>query len=289
MTFCAQLTDRALLRISGKDCLDFLHTLVTCDVRALGEGQTTYGALLTPQGKILFDFHLKREASGFLLDCHKDARADLLTRFSFYKLRAEVSLEEDDSDIFVSWSANPEEEKPEKTMQADSRLGLLGARSYGRAQTDASQKPNASQEQWHRHRLALGVPEWGLDYVSNELFPHDAMMDQFERGGIDFEKGCYVGQEVVSRMEHRATARRRFAVISAKNLVPSFPPMGTELKSGDKKIGVMGSHMDETGLALLHLERAGAVRDRSGRMETNYGILEARPPSYANFGWRDDS
>lgn len=277
MVFCTKLTDRSLIMITGSDSFEFLQNLITCNLNELQQNEMTFGALLTPQGKVLFDFHVKRIKNNYLLDVSSQSRGDLIRHLDIYKLRSNVKIsEENELDIFATW--NPQEKA---TKAPDSRLSALGSRQYAR---DEEVESTAKLNDWHSFRISLGIPELNIDYGSQELFPHYAMMDQFETGGIDFTKGCYVGQEVVSRMEHRSTARQRFVIVKSET---GFPDKGTEIMSIEgKKIGIMGGHVEKNGLALLHLERMKkCISDETNTIETQQEALKCIFPSYVKFDW----
>ena len=259
MTKCAKLIDRDIISVRGEDHIEFLQNLITCNL----DDVNTYGALLTPQGKIIFDFYLKCEKTRVLIDVRKELKDELVKHLGFYKLRAKVEIEdENELNVFAIW----DEEK-------------LFERKY-----ENNLETNAELNEWHKWRISLGIPELGSDYKTKELFPHFAMMDQLENGGIDFDKGCYVGQEVVSRMQHRSNARQRFIIVQGEN---ELPDMGCELIGEDeKKIGTMGGHINDTGLALLYMERAGKLLDRESKtINTKQGIMKCTLPDYVNFGW----
>lgn len=268
MSKTALLDDRALLAVTGDVAKDFLQNLVTCDVEKLSIDQSTFGALLTPQGKILFEFLVTKTADGFLLDCRTDMRDDLLKRLMFYKLRAAVDLTKDERKVFASWG------DPNGT---DPRAAMLGIRSY----TDHADT-NASCSDWHHHRISNGIPELGVDFISSSVFPHEAMMDQFTDAGVDFTKGCYVGQEVVSRMQHRGTTRSRF--VQATGNAP-LPELGTEIVASEKTIGKMGSSQGSNGLALVRLDRAASARDVGATISCAEVELELQLPSFFNGDW----
>ena len=268
MSKTALLDDRSLISISGEAATDFLQNLITCDVENLTVDSATFGALLTPQGKILFEFLVSKSDNGFLLDCRDDMRSALLKRLMFYRLRAAVDIEADDRKIFVTWGSD---------SSRDPRHAGLGQRSYLKAV-----ETNASKQDWHTLRISCGVPELGVDFLTSSTFPHEAMMDQYESAGVDFTKGCYVGQEVVSRMQHRGTARSRFVHVTGQT---PLPVVGTEILSGEKTIGTMGSSYDKEGLALVRLDRAAAARDIGADITCKGVALELKLPLFFAGDW----
>jgi folate-binding protein YgfZ len=256
----AFLPDRGVVKVSGEDARNFLNGLVTTDVTDLKTGLGRFGALLTPQGKIIVDF-LITEASaghgdGFLFDCPRALAQTLTDKLSFYKLRAKVKVENltDSVGVIAAWDGEPAV-KPESGF-ADPREAALGWRILG---PEASKQGIADligadlvdSDAYEAHRIALGVPRGGLDFAYGDAFPHETNMDRLH--GVDFEKGCYVGQEVVSRMQHRGTARTR----TVKILIDGpRPETGLPVLAGDKTIGTMGSAEGEKGLALIRTDRA---------------------------------
>ena len=270
MKFCTKLTDRKCIKIIGGDATQFLQNIITCDI----EIPETFGALLTPQGKIIFEFYVKTEKNGYLIDVNAGMKDELVKHLGFYKLRAEVEIIEDDNiNVFVLWGENEN--------GTDPRIPQLGKRIYANnIDEEQNAELNAELEDWHKWRTSLGVPELNVDYKTKELFPHFAMMDQFKNGGVEFSKGCYVGQEVVARMQHKSNARQRFVIVEGEN---GLPKMNEEIISGKgKKIGVMGESYNNIGLALVYMERIYKILDKDTIMTQN-GILKCSLPKYVNF------
>ncbi len=240
----ASLPDRALIQLSGADAEHFLHNLVTTDIAALPPGEAWPGALLTPQGKILFDFLIWRDGDGFVLDTAVGQREALIKRLSMYKLRAAVEIVPlEPEGVTVAWGEDADE-----AGLVDHRFAVAGVRvtrKAGAGQTEASQGCDAL-------RVLAGIAESGSDFALQDAFPHDVLFDLI--GGVSFKKGCYVGQEVVSRMQHRGTARRRVVVVTAD---AALPATGTELTAGGKPIGTLGTVAGNRGLAIVRIDRAG--------------------------------
>jgi len=248
----AHLADRGVVQVSGEEAKSFLDGLLTCDLERVAPGQSRYGGLLTPQGKILFDFIVFAAADGdYLLDTAKAQAPDLARRLGFYKLRAKVAVADVSQThaVLAGWDAA---QKPDELALAadDPRLAGLGWRAIVPADEAARAEIDAAV--YHAHRIALGVPEGGKDFSFGDAFPHEALMDQLH--GIDFDKGCYVGQEVVSRMQHRGTARTR--IVPLVYLEGSPPAAGSEVTASGRTLGVSGSGAGARGLALLRLDRA---------------------------------
>jgi tRNA-modifying protein YgfZ len=232
-----RLPDRAVVGVQGSDSGHFLHNLLTADIEHLESGAASYAALLSPQGKILFDMMVLRTPEGFLIDCAASRAAGLVQRLGMYKLRAKVEVSlRDDLSVGVSPAEVP-------GSYRDPRSPDLGWRMIGTP-------PAEEAEGYGAARIALGLADSEADIGSGEFFPHEANLDQL--GGVSFKKGCYVGQEIVSRMEHRGTARNRVLPV---NLDGAAPPKGTEVRAGEKLVGTLLSSAGTAALALLRLDR----------------------------------
>ncbi len=255
----AFLPDRGVVKVSGEDARNFLNGLVTTDLTELKPGLARFGALLTPQGKITTDF-LTTEApsghgGGFLLDVPRALSQALADKLGFYKLRAKVAVENltESLGVLAAWDGEPAM-KPDLSF-ADPRHAGLGWRIL--VPEDLKQKVAdligadlVDATAYEAHRIASGVPRGGLDFTYGDAFPHETNMDRLH--GVDFDKGCYVGQEVVSRMQHRGTARTRTVKIILDG--PS-PEVGATILAGDKPVGTIGSTAGQNGLALIRTDR----------------------------------
>jgi folate-binding protein YgfZ len=256
----AFLPDRGVVKISGDGARDFLNGLVTTDVALLRPGLGRFGALLTPQGKIVTDFLITEAPSGhgggFLIDCPRALAQGLADKLGFYKLRAKVGIENlsDSLGVVAVWDGEPAM-KPDLAF-ADPRNAALGWRilvpeELAQKVADLIGAEMVDSTVYDAHRIAAGAPRGGLDFMYGDAFPHETNMDRLH--GVDFDKGCYVGQEVVSRMQHRGTARTRTIRIL---LDGPAPEPGAAVVAGDKSIGTMGSAAGGAGLALLRIDRA---------------------------------
>ncbi|MEZ5872516.1 MAG: folate-binding protein [Nitratireductor sp.] len=270
----AALSDRVLVRISGDDASHFLQGLVTCDVENLEPGQAAFGALLSPQGKVMFDFFVIGSIQGYLIDISASLEDDFMRRLTFYKLRAKVEIGPMDkrTSIHAAWGG--EVGDVDGICVTDPRLAAMGQRLYCR------KAPELEPGDYHEHRIALGMPQGGEDYVFGDCFPHEVLMDQF--GGVDFAKGCYVGQEVVSRMQHRGTARNRIIKVSAQAALPSF---NTDILAGGKPAGEMGSSRGKKGLAMLRLDRVARAVSAGGLITVGSLVIEPEIQEWARFTW----
>jgi folate-binding protein YgfZ len=255
----AFLPDRGVVKVSGEGARDFLNGLVTTDVTLLQPGLGRFGALLTPQGKIVADFLITEAATGhgggFLIDCPRALAQTLADKFGFYKLRAKVTVENlsEGLGVIAAWDGDLAT-KPDLAF-ADPRSAKLGWRIIASEElapkvADLMGADLVDSAEYEAHRIASGIPRGGLDFMYRDAFPHETNMDRLQ--GLDFEKGCYVGQEVVSRMQHRGTARTRTIRVIIEG--PS-PEPGTTILAGDKAVGTMGSTAGSNGLALVRTDR----------------------------------
>ena len=282
MSYChaALLQRRGVIRVAGVDARKYLQGLITNDIAKAQDGRAIHAGLLNPQGKVLFDFFVVAANGSYLLDVVKDKSGELTKRLSFYRLRAEVDIVDEPSlAISAAWGGEPHPCK-DAVVYPDPRLPELGFRLILRADTSAAELgcSPASEADYDTNRIRLGVPEGGLDYGFGEAFPHEALFDQLN--GVDFAKGCYVGQEVVSRMEHRGTARRRIVPIESE---ATLPLSGSSIEVGNMPIGTIGSVSGASGLALVRLDRAEEALAR-GIPLTAAGVkLRLRQPSFAKF------
>jgi folate-binding protein YgfZ len=256
----AFLPDRGVIKASGADARGFLNNLFTSELDGVKPGIGRFGALLTPQGKIVADFLVTEapmeDGGGFLIDCPGALAQSLADKLGFYKLRAKVSIENlsDRLGVLAVWDGEPAT-KPGPAF-ADPRDLRLGWRFL--VPSDLAQKAAGlvgaemtDVAAYDAHRIACGVPRGGIDFRYGDAFPHETNMDRLH--GVDFDKGCYIGQEVVSRMQHRGTARTRIVRLV---LDGARPEAGVEIRAGDKPVGTMGSSADGAGLALIRLDRA---------------------------------
>lgn len=263
-SFAAQeLAGRSLLRVEGIEARAFLQGLLTCDVDGMSPGGSCYGALLTPQGKILFDLFVYNGPDGLLIDCANSQKAELLKRLGFYKLRAKVTITTaDDLAIAVS----PE---PIQGGWPDPRFPAMGWRAV------VARGAMSAGTGYHRARITAGLADSDADLGSGEFFPHEANFDQI--GAVSFTKGCYIGQEVVSRMEHRGTARARIIPVTCEK---AAPPKGSDIRSGDKSIGTMLGSEGDAGLALIRLDR---LAEATEPLLSEGVSMTVQKPAYARY------
>jgi folate-binding protein YgfZ len=251
-THIARLTSRALIAVGGADWRGFLQGLLTQDVETLTPGEVRFGALLTPQGRLLYDLFIVGREEGCWLDCAAErGREALIQRLSIYRLRAKVTIAPDETLALAAWGDAPVGEG----WATDPRLAALGWRGYG-----AAAEPDATEGDYERHRLALGAPgpaDWGED----RAYPLEADFDLLN--GVDFRKGCFVGQETTSRMKRRGAIKSRMLPIAFDG---PPPPAGTEILAGTLRAGETLSGTDGRAMALVRLDRIeGAALTVDGR------------------------
>ncbi|MCZ7481687.1 folate-binding protein YgfZ [Rhizobium rhizogenes] len=261
----AFLADRRLIRVSGTGAEEFLNNLITADVENLGEDEARASALLTPQGKILFDFLIARDGTDYLIETGAAEQDALLRRLTMYKLRAPVDLKSEATEgVSVFWNENAPE------------AGIRDRR-FAKAGVDLFRLPGASSAgdaaAYEALRVEYGIAESGRDYALQDAFPHDVLMDVND--GVSFKKGCFVGQEVVSRMKHRGTARRRVVTVSAEG---PLPDSGTEITANGKPVGTLGTVCGSTALAIVRIDRiADALASGTPLLAENATVTVALP------------
>lgn len=229
--------DRKVFRISGADQIEFLQGLVSNDVKRLDNG-LVYAALLTPQGKYLADFFLVPGDEAVLLDIKQDIAAATMQRLAMYKLRAKVAIEPTDLKVTCGLGTPPE------GTYTDPRHPTLGWRAYG---TDTGTPPTID---WDALRVAACIPETGVELIPNQTFILEAGFERLH--GVDFRKGCYVGQEVTARMKHKIELRKGFATVS----VDGTAPIGTPITANEKAAGTLYTQSGGRGIAYLRFDRA---------------------------------
>jgi folate-binding protein YgfZ len=227
--------ERKVFRIAGDDRHEFLQGLVTNSVPK-EPGKLVYSALLTPQGKYLADFFLVEIGDALLLDASAEQAPGLLRRLMLYKLRSKVTIEETDTPVARGTGTPPDGALP------DPRHPDLGWRHYGGTGEDGTD--------WEALRVAHCIPETGIELVPEETFILEAGLDRLN--GVDFRKGCFVGQEIVARMKHKTELRKGLARVA----VDGAAPVGTEITAGGKSAGRLYTQSGGEGIAYLRFDRA---------------------------------
>ncbi len=285
----ALLPDRGVVKVAGDGARNFLHGLVTADILHLTPSVARFCALLTPQGKIIADFIVAEapaaDGGGFFLDTPRALGTKLVEKLNLYKLRAKVVIEDlsEILGVLAAWDGGGTTKYG--LCYADPRLPALGLRVMlpphltAAAIADFGATLVAAGE-YEAHRIALGVPRGGIDFGYGDAFPHEADMDQL--GGVDFAKGCYIGQEVVSRIEHRGIARTRAVPVRFDGAAPQA---GVAVKAGERQVGTMGSAAAGRGLALLRLDRVDDAIAQ-GEPLTGGGVpIRLVKPDWARFAF----
>lgn len=247
--FIARLDSRALIRVSGPDARPFLHNLLTQDVETLAPGDLRFGALLSAPGRLLFDLFLWGEGDAVVLDVAAAKRDVLMQRLTMYRLRAKVEITADERPVFACWPGVAD------GFLADPRTPLLGGRSLG-----GDHPTTADEADWHRHRLAVGVPETTWDAGDDKAYAIEADFDLLN--GIDFAKGCFVGQETTSRMKRRGTIKNRMMPLDFDGPPPA---PGAEVLNGERRAGEVLGGVDGSAMALLRLDRLDGDLTVDGR------------------------
>ncbi len=258
MTHVALLPSRALIRVAGADARAFLHNLLTQDVETLADGEVRFGAMLSPPGRLLFDLFLWGEAEGVVLDVAADRREALMQRLSMYKLRAQVEITALDQPVFASW--------PEVApgFVVDPRVAEMGGRAIG-----GDAVANATEDDFDAHRLSVGIPDPARDMAVDRTYPIEANFDLLN--GIDFQKGCFVGQETTSRMKRRGDIKKRMLPVTFDGPAPE---VGAEVLNGDLRAGEMMTGCGGAGTALLRLDRL------EGTLTVDDRVVRVRQPEF---------
>lgn len=271
---------RAILAITGEDRSQFLQGLITQDIHLLREARGLFAALLSPQGKILHDFFLLQHGDTILLDCDASQKDALLKRLTMYKLRAKVVV----ADVTDQWrvahrmrathaAVGHVSDKKTCLVMTDPRAAELGDRLYlTPAAEDA--KSTITLDEYHRHRMKLGVPDGTRDIVDDVAL--DAGYDAL--GAVSFTKGCFVGQEVTARMHYKNIARRGFYVIETDS--GTLPASGTPVKAGGIALGTLRGSLGGLGLAMLKFEETEAALASGGAMLVDNQSVSVHAPAW---------
>ena len=249
----APLASRAVIAVEGPDWRTFLQGLLTQDVESQPSGTLRFGGLLTPQGRLLYDLFILAQDTGCWLDVAASHREALIQRLTLYRLRAKVTISPSPMVVSALWNTDSAE-----GFLSDPRLGALGRRGY-----DAHPPEGAlavSEATYQSHRLAVGVPDPEADAPSDTTYPIEANFDLLN--GIDFKKGCFVGQETTSRMKRRGTIKTRMLPIHFDGPAPAS---GAEILNGDLRAGQVLSGQDGRAMASMRLDRMAGTLTIDGR------------------------
>src|ERR1700732_1076849 len=266
------LRDRGVIEGAGTDATGFLQRLITNSVLDIPKGEGRYAGLLTPQGKLLFDFFVvpmpEGPEAGYLIDCASERTADLVKRLNLHKMRAKIAIEDKSKQFAVAAIFGEVAAGIEGVFYRDTRGPSMGLRVI--APREALAKLDRGEaSRYEAHRIAQGVPKGGVGFRYGDAFVHDVNLDLMN--GVDFKKGCYVGQEVVARVHYRNSARKRIVRIHFDGPAPA---RGTQITAGETTIGQVGSTAGTEGLAMVRLDRleearAAGVAPKAGDVGVN--------------------
>lgn len=275
----APLPNRSVVSMTGADAAKLLQGIITNDMDTLTkDGSALHAGLLSPQGKILFDFFVVRTASAVLIDIARDKTAEFIKRLTLYKLRADVVIADvtNDYEVFAIWGDALPDDAQSPLMYTDPRLTALGLRVIADADLIAAlaktpRLVTVDDVAYDAHRISLGVPEGGKDYAFADAYPHDACFDLFR--GVSFTKGCYVGQEVVARMQNKSIVRKR--VVKVEGAAPLTSQ--SDVLLGETPIGRIGTVSASHGLAMMRLDRAADALDKPATLTANGVAITVAP------------
>jgi hypothetical protein len=290
--FYATLPARGVIEVTGDDRVAFLQGLVSNDVAKVSATRAIYAALLTAQGRYLFDFFIIAKGDALYIDTEAARLADLQRRLSLYKLRAKVALSDASTRFAVAaaWGdgtaqalgldeAGMARDLAGGIAYLDPRLASLGARFLLPRESSAAPVQAgftaSDAEAYDRHRLALGVPDGTRDLTPEKALPMESGFD--ELNGIDWQKGCYMGQELTARMKYRALVKKRLLPVSIDG--GAVAP-GTAITQNGSEAGEMLSARDGSGLALLRLEAVEAAQSNGAELKAGAAHLKAKRPGW---------
>jgi folate-binding protein YgfZ len=282
----ALLPDRGVVTLTGEDARKYLQGVITNDINFIDKQPALHAGMLSPQGKILFDFFVVKTGDGFCLETSRSKAAELAQRLQMYRLRFKVDVADASADYTVAaiWGdtyAPPGSDKLPLWF-ADPRHPDLGYRALATKGSDwalgGEDYDTATPAEYHAHRISLGVPEGGKDYAFGDTFVHEALFDQLN--GVSFKKGCYVGQEIVARMQNRGLARRRIVPVVADS---ELPASGSAIMAGGVEIGTLGSTAGNRGLAPLRIDRAAEFKEKGQALRAGDVELHIELPPWASF------
>lgn len=288
------LTNRGIISVTGSDSRDFLQGIISNDITLVSPNKTIYAALLTPQGKYLFDFFISQSGEKLLIECEKDRVPDLMKRLRIYKLRADANLvdETETYSIFAIWGDDAAQatglhnerglahEISGGTQFIDPRLNTAGVRSVlpieaAEAQLQSLAAEPASTSDYDLHRLKLGLPDASRDLVVDKAILIESGFD--ELNGVDWNKGCYMGQELTARTKYRGLVKKRLISVFIEGAAPE---PGTPIMVGDKNAGEMRSSNAGHGIALLRLDQ---LNNEAAEYICDQAILRPNKPTWADF------
>ena len=289
------LAERGILKIAGPDARPFLQGLISNDINKVSASRAIYATFLTPQGRYLHDFFVAEIGGVFAVDCEAGRLDDLKRRLTMFKLRSKIEIT-DESDKFLvaaipADGASFDLEGPAGTAReweggavfVDPRLAAAGLRAIlPRESAEAALKtaglsPGAPADYEHM-RITLGLPDGSRDMPVEKAILLENGLD--ELNGIDWDKGCYLGQELTARTKHRGLVRKRLLPVSIEGPIP---PPGTKIMSGEKEAGEMHTAVDGAGLAMLRLEFLEGASGKDGGFTAGGARITPHKPDWAVF------
>ncbi len=272
------LENRGVIALTGTDARAWLDNLITNDLVALDTQPAIFAGLLTPQGKLLFEFFVIRHGADLLIETHAASVATLIKRLTLYKLRAQIGLRDVSAEWTSLWRTCASTSETAPTMPGAILFSDPRAPSHfwrGLAPSTAPRAANPTA--YTAARVKLGLAEAPEDYTLGDTFPHEANLDT--HAGVSFTKGCFVGQEVVARMQNKSVVRKRVVCVSANAPLSA----GTDITTGAATIGKLGSVAGNAGLALLRLDRAAEALTKGEAINAGALALTVDPTAIAAY------
>lgn len=284
MTRCL-FTDRGVIAVTGSDAEPLLNRLFTNSVLEMAPGSARFAALLSPQGKLQHDFFVVKQTDGFLIDCVGDQTEDLVKKLTMFRMRAKATISDRSAELGVAGAFDTVLMVAPGVAFRDPRHNALGYRIIAPHHALRDFADAGGADAYETHRIACGVPKGGVDFEYGDTFVHDANMDLLH--GVDFKKGCYVGQEVVSRVYHRKSARKRVVRLHFHGEPPA---PGAHVSAGATALGAVSSLSGHEGLATLRIDRFAEAVDAKIPVTVNDTLVEValpiesivEPPAYAD-------
>ncbi len=271
------LAERGVIRMTGAETQGFLHRLITNSVKDIAPGESRFSALLSPQGKLLFDFFVvplpEGAEAGFLIDCVREQSAALAQRLAFHRMRAKIAIEDLSETLGVAAILGDDAAvEIEGVLYRDLRAPGMGRRVIGPREALAKLS-NVAPAEYEARRIAAGVPKGGVDFVYGDAFVQDSNLDWLN--GVDFKKGCYVGQEVVARVHHRKSAKKRILKFHFEGEAPA---PGAEIAAGGPPLGQVGSISGLEGLAMVRIDRLEEAQAAGATVTAGETPIAVAPP-----------
>ena len=283
------------MKISGPDARSFLQGLISNDINKVSPSRAIYAPFLTPQGRYLHDFFVAEVGGAFAVDCEAGRLDDLKRRLTMFKLRSKVEITDESERFLVAVipegvsgfdlgaAAGSAKEWEGGTVFVDPRLTAAGLRTIlpresAEATLKSAELVPGSHADYERKRITLGLPDGSRDMPVEKAIVLENGLD--ELNGIDWDKGCYLGQELTARTKHRGLVRKRLLPVSIEGPVP---PPGTKIMAGEKEAGEMHTAVDGAGLAMLRLEFLGGMESASGAFTAGAARITPHKPDWAAF------